>query len=288
MLSLGPVRIAAIEAGPQSGPLALCLHGFPDAASTWAPLLERLAREGFHAVAPYLRGFAPSGLANDDCYRIEALVWDALQLYERFDGDGNAVIVGHDWGADIAHHLLAHRPNAFRRAVTMSLPPSGDIPIDTANETQMRRSWYAFMLAFDWSAALMQRDDFALLSSLCRQWSPNLDHRAHVAEVKQCFPTTAHCAAATALYRDMMRPRALPATYASLERKLSGAISTPVLYMHGANDGCIDPALTSLAHQNLPGSSRVELLHNVGHFPHLEATNEVADRIANWLTRSES
>ena len=42
------------------GPLALCLHGFPDCADGWRPLMASLADAGFHAVAPYMRGYAPT------------------------------------------------------------------------------------------------------------------------------------------------------------------------------------------------------------------------------------
>ena len=40
--------------------LALCLHGFPDDAGSMRPVLERLADAGFTAVAPYIRGYAPT------------------------------------------------------------------------------------------------------------------------------------------------------------------------------------------------------------------------------------
>ena len=51
---------AYLEEGPADGPLALCLHGFPDSAHTWRYLLPELASAGFHAVAPFLRGYAPT------------------------------------------------------------------------------------------------------------------------------------------------------------------------------------------------------------------------------------
>jgi pimeloyl-ACP methyl ester carboxylesterase len=46
-----------------SGPLALCMHGFPDSAHTWRHLLPALADSGFHAVAPFMRGYAPTSIA---------------------------------------------------------------------------------------------------------------------------------------------------------------------------------------------------------------------------------
>ena len=46
------------------GPVgALCLHGFPDHAPTWEHLMPELAAAGYHVVAPWLRGYAPTGLA---------------------------------------------------------------------------------------------------------------------------------------------------------------------------------------------------------------------------------
>jgi hypothetical protein len=60
-----------LEAG--SGPLALCLHGFPDSAHSWRYLLPELARAGFRGVAPFTRGYAPTTLAADVNQRI--LAW---------------------------------------------------------------------------------------------------------------------------------------------------------------------------------------------------------------------
>ena len=42
------------------GPLVLCMHGFPDHAHTYRALLPALAAAGLHAVAPFMRGYAPT------------------------------------------------------------------------------------------------------------------------------------------------------------------------------------------------------------------------------------
>ena len=76
------VEFAYLEAGPADGPLALCLHGFPDTAHTWRYLLPRLAEAGYHAVAPFLRGYAPTSIPEDGCYDTGTLALDACALHE--------------------------------------------------------------------------------------------------------------------------------------------------------------------------------------------------------------
>src|SRR3954469_14203928 len=94
---VGGVDLAYLEAG--EGPLALCLHGFPDTAHTWRHLLPELAGAGFRAVAPFLRGYAPTEVPADGRYQTGALAADAIALHEALGGGSDAVIVGHDWGA---------------------------------------------------------------------------------------------------------------------------------------------------------------------------------------------
>src|SRR2546423_8762255 len=109
-----------LEAG--DGPLALCLHGFPDSAWTWRHLLPALADAGYHAVAPWLRGYAPTAVPADGRYQSGALVADAVALHDAFGGDGDAVLVGHDWGAIAAYGAAAVAPDRWRRVVTGPVP----------------------------------------------------------------------------------------------------------------------------------------------------------------------
>ncbi len=55
------IEFSYLESGPPHGPLALCLHGFPDTAHTWRHLMPALAEAGYHAVAPWMRGIRPHG-----------------------------------------------------------------------------------------------------------------------------------------------------------------------------------------------------------------------------------
>ena len=53
---------AVRRSGQPTGTTILCLHGFPDDASTFQRLATALEPEGYDVVALYLRGYSPSTL----------------------------------------------------------------------------------------------------------------------------------------------------------------------------------------------------------------------------------
>ncbi|MBP9053498.1 MAG: alpha/beta fold hydrolase, partial [Ilumatobacteraceae bacterium] len=98
-VSANGVDFGYLTAGDPAAPLALCVHGFPDSAHTWRHLLPRLAEAGFRAVAPFQRGYAPTSVPADGRYQTGVLAQDMNMLHEALGGGGDAVIIGHDWGA---------------------------------------------------------------------------------------------------------------------------------------------------------------------------------------------
>ena len=136
------VELAYLEAG--SGPLALCLHGFPDSAWTWRHLLPALADAGYRAVAPFMRGYAPSEVPADGRYQTAVLALDACGLHEALGGGDDAVIIGHDWGAVATYIAANHEPQRWRRVVTMAVPPAGAVAGGFLTYAQLKRSWYMF------------------------------------------------------------------------------------------------------------------------------------------------
>src|SRR5580698_10100583 len=104
-----------------SGPLALCLHGFPDSAHTWRHLLPELAAAGYRAVAPWTRGYAPTVVASDGDYSAVTRAADANALHDALDGDSDAVLIGHDWGATTTYAAGALAPERWRRLVAIAV-----------------------------------------------------------------------------------------------------------------------------------------------------------------------
>src|SRR5215467_7478259 len=195
------LEFGLLEAG--SGPLALCLHGFPDTARTWRHLLPALAGAGFHAVAPFMRGYAPTAVPGDGAYQVGALAADAVALHEVLGGGGDAVLIGHDWGAEAAYGAAAHAPDRWRRLVTLGVPPAALDRVLFGDYEQLRQFFYEFLFRDPggFAEAVVAREGMAFLDQLWRDWSPGCRPGAHLARVKQCLAEPANLAAAIGYYR---------------------------------------------------------------------------------------
>src|SRR5687768_4443806 len=156
-----------LEAGPHDGPLALCLHGFPDSAWTWRHLLPELADAGYRAVAPFMRGYAPTEVPEDGRYFMGDLVRDIGGLHEGLGGDERAVLIGHDWGAVAAYPALGFAPERWRRAVALSIPPPGlFMNALLTNFDQQKRSWYIFFFQHALADMVVPADDLAFIDRI--------------------------------------------------------------------------------------------------------------------------
>ena len=117
------IRMRIAEMG--EGPLVLLLHGWPESWYSWRHQLPALAKAGFHAVAPDLRGYGKSDAPQAvEAYDIVNLTGDAVGILDAL-GEETAVVVGHDWGALVAWHCVLLHPKRFRALVAMSVPYGG-------------------------------------------------------------------------------------------------------------------------------------------------------------------
>src|SRR3954453_9658907 len=96
----GALSFSALEQG--SGPLVLCLHGFPDHARTFRAQLPAFAEAGLHAVAPMMRGYEPASQPADGDYHVLRIAEDVIAWLDELGAD-RAHVVGHDWGAFVAY-----------------------------------------------------------------------------------------------------------------------------------------------------------------------------------------
>ncbi len=105
-----------------SGPLVVLVHGFPELWYSWREQLSALAAAGFRAVAPDLRGFGESSVPERvEDYSLLEHGADIQGLIAAL-GEQRAVLVGHDWGANLVWLMALRYPQLVRAVVALSVP----------------------------------------------------------------------------------------------------------------------------------------------------------------------
>jgi len=283
-LDVAGETFAYLAAGPEDGALVVCLHGFPDHAESFRPLLARLAGAGYRAVAPWMRGYAPSTPAGP--YHGEQLADDALAIARALAGGRRFALIGHDWGALATWSACAREPADLACAVTIAVPH----PLATAahiarRPSQLRRSWYVFFFQLPrLPERALSRRDLALVDRLWRDWSPGF-------RLADSARRRLHTCLAASMPAPIEYYRAIPRQLLGVGRRSRDArpaiarrrIATPVLHLHGADDGCIEPAAAARQARFMKGPFRCEIVERAGHFLHLEQPEATAAEVLGWL-----
>jgi pimeloyl-ACP methyl ester carboxylesterase len=175
-----------IECGPADGPLMIFLHGWPGIGLIWHAQMDAFAADGWHCVAPDLRGYGGSSApAANDAYSIKEVVADMVELHDHLGGKP-AIWVGHDWGSPVAGALAAHEPKRSRGVVLTSLAYFPDAfalptlvplvdralyPVDQYPDGQWDYFRY-YTTHFKEAVADLDADQAATLASIYRQGTP--------------------------------------------------------------------------------------------------------------------
>ena len=282
------VEFAYLTAGDADDlrrPLALCLHGFPDSAHGWRHLLPALAEQGYRAVAPFQRGYAPTAVPADGRYQSGALAVDAIALHEVLGANGDAVIIGHDWGASGTHGAAVLAPERWAKVVSMAVPPGPALAMAfLTNLAQVQRSWYMFFFQHGLADMVVPANDLAFIDLLWSQWSPGHDATDDLAHVKASMRDPANLTAALGYYRatlgDGFKDPALDGAQAATQ----GWATQPHLYLHGHDDGCIGVEVAQQAAAMAPANVTVEIIDDAGHFLQLEQPAVVNTRVLRFLS----
>jgi pimeloyl-ACP methyl ester carboxylesterase len=278
------LEFAYLHEGPADGPLALCLHGFPDTAQTWRHLLPRLAGAGFHAVAPFLRGYAPTQVPEDGRYDTGTLAVDACELHGALGGGEDAVLIGHDWGAFAAYGAAAVQPERWRRTVTAAVPPQASMTDGFFRFDQLRRSWYVFLFQTALAEHAVSLDGYAFIDRLWADWSPGFDGSWDAARVKEALASPERLSAAIGYYRAMFAGPSDDPTAAAAQAAAGTIAPQPALYLHGTDDGCMGIDIIGPVADFLAPGSKVVAVERAGHFLHLERPDLVGDNIVEFVT----
>lgn len=149
-LSHHTVHVNAIRyhyATAGAGPLVLLVHGFPELWYSYRHQLPALAAAGYRGVAVDLRGFGESEVSERvQDYSLLQHVEDVRALLDAL-GEAQAVVVGHDWGANLAWAMALLYPERVRAIVGLSIPFYPE-PRDPAQVKTLASGHFDFMTYF--------------------------------------------------------------------------------------------------------------------------------------------
>ena len=268
-----------------TGKLALLLHGFPDTAQTWRHLMPVLADMGYRVVAPFTRGYAPSAVPSDGCYQTAMLARDANALHEKLGGDSESVIIGHDWGAPSCYGAAIDAPSRWRKVVGMAVPPTAALGMAfVQNLEQIKKSWYMFFFQHGLADLVVGANNHAFIEMLWRDWSPGYDASFDLESIRKSLADPKNLQAALGYYRATLGDGYRDPKLSELQNQMaSGVPSQPLLYLHGANDGCIGVDVVESAKKIAPANVKFEVVEAAGHFLQLEQPKVVNKLICDFL-----
>lgn len=290
------------------GAPVLFVHGFPDTARTWRRQMAAVAAAGHHAIAVDMRGYGRSSAPADaGQYTPLQLVGDLVALLDALHLD-HAVVVGHDWGADVAHHAALLRPDRFPAVFGISFPYS---PRDDSSSDDKVRALgvpYFYVFAQQQPEADQQWADAArsIPSALywasgtpaaAQRWSPFDPARSILRPAPATRPAwidpgyLAHTIAEftrTGFHGALNYYRSIQQSFELTAPWKGAALEVPSYYAFGAVDGLVElgrPTRETLS----PGQPRllgVLEIDGVGHWPQHEAPEVLNRALLHFLHRT--
>jgi pimeloyl-ACP methyl ester carboxylesterase len=272
-------NFAYLEQGHADAPLILLAHGFPDHPKTFLPLMALLCAAGYRCVAPWLRGYAPSTLSGPfDRQRVGD---DLADLAEALSPNAKAILVGHDWGAAAAYTAVGRWPQRFSSAVALAVPhvAAFERNLRHSRSQQQRSAYMALFMLPAIPERLLAYADFAYVDRIWQRWSPGYKPNPdYMRELKHCL--RASMPGPLGYYR-ALRPSRTRLRQALLDARVR--IYVPLLHLHGADDGCIEFAMSEGEESYFESEFENRLFPGLGHFLHLEDPRQIADAILKFI-----
>jgi pimeloyl-ACP methyl ester carboxylesterase len=283
------LEIAYEDEGSPDGRALMLLHGWPDAPRGWNQVAQILHAEGWRTIIPYLRGLPPTRFLSSHTPRFGAgvaLAQDAIDLADALGLD-RFTVVGHDWGARAAYTISALFPDRVSAVIALALgyQPRGTFKVPGFE--QSRRFWYQWFLCVDGGAERFSRDPLEFARIQWETWSPPgwFDDKEFAATAAG-FSDPDWIAVTLNAYRARwLNGEVKDSRYDPLRLRLSevDCLGTPTLMIQGGSDYCDDAKESEGLDKFFTGRYEWLVLEGVGHFPHRESPNKVAESIIRFV-----
>jgi len=276
-LAANGVRLHAVEAGPEDGPLLILLHGFPEFWYGWRQQIGPLAAAGFHVLVPDQRGYNLSGKPRRvSSYNLDRLARDVLGL---IDGAGveKARVVGHDWGGVVSWWLGIRYPQRLERLALLNIPhPLVMQHTLLHSSVQRKKSRYMFLFQIPWlPERAFSRDHFAAGEKALRISSrPGTFGDEEIALYKEAWSQPHAVRSMIHWYRAALRARP--------RRPENPRVSVPTLLIWGTQDNVLGQEMAQPS-IDLCDHGRLELIPEATHWVHHEEPERVNRLLLDFL-----
>jgi pimeloyl-ACP methyl ester carboxylesterase len=116
------VELHVVQHGDPDARALVLLHGFPELGFSWRHQVPALVDAGYRVLVPDLRGFGLSDAPEaTEAYAIDSLSGDVLSLLDHA-GVERGIVIGHDWGADVAWKTAWMHPERVAAVAGLSVP----------------------------------------------------------------------------------------------------------------------------------------------------------------------
>lgn len=281
-MAVNGVELAYFEKG--DGPLVICLHGFPDTAYGMGAMVDELAGAGYRAVAPFLRGYAPSSLAADNDYSLPTVARDIAALVDGLysgEGEAKALLIGHDWGGLTAYHVANLAPEKVAALAVLSIPHMANAK---TSWQQFKNMWYILFFQLPKiPERAISKNNFAFIDKLYQRWSPSWRQaEANIQAFKAAIKDPAVLKATLAYYRQMVQKPT-----AESKALLTQVTTVPSLWFMGDEDGCVAVDQMNGLEHSFTQAVKLVIVEGAGHFPHCEKPAVVYEALLPFLAANK-
>lgn len=277
-------------AGPESGPVFVCVHGLGGSHVNWALLAPRLARHG--AVwAPDLAGFGltpPTGRRPTVADNVDLLAG----FIRTVSGDRPVILLGNSMGGMITLLLAATRPHLIAAAVLVA--PASPRPLNAPLDRQVVVNFATLAAPVLGERILAHRqrrttpdEQVRQTLLLCAADPDSLDAEILAEHVELARQRRELPYARAALLQAARSLLLLIGPGAGRVWRAVAAVKAPTLLLHGAKDRLITAAGMAALARRRPDWTFISY-DDLGHVPMLEAPDRVADDIEAWIEQHVS
>lgn len=236
--------------GPRSSRTVVLLHGWCLNGRLWTHLEEHLVPT-YDVVIPDLPGFGMSARLGAP-YDLARYTRDVVTLIEELERR-DVVLVGFAFGAAVALACARERPDLIAGIVSIGMPSGQHAPYDRM-ASAMRRNWPEFASR---SGAAICKEGTAPATL---RWLENM-----------FIATSLPVATATCALLEALEPE-----------KLAADLTTPALFIHGADDTITPVDVSSSCAQQMPNAT-LEIVADSQHLVVIDAKQKLAELVSGFL-----